>query len=181
MASSSPSWLVVAAKLPAQPSRHRVAVWRELRRAGALPLGGGTWALPAGPAATETIGQIRELVRRAPDGELLVLDASAHEEQTQVLLEASYTAAIEAEWTEFLADCDKYSAELRHEIKIEKFTLAELEEEEQSLDRLRRWHRGVDLRDRFGAVSTEHAGRRLKECSEELEQYAVLVYRALGQ
>ncbi|MFD0489375.1 Chromate resistance protein ChrB [Saccharopolyspora erythraea] len=33
-------------RLPAEPSRHRVAVWRELRKAGALLLGHGTWAIP---------------------------------------------------------------------------------------------------------------------------------------
>ena len=26
-------------RIPAEPSRHRVAVWRELRRTGAIPLG----------------------------------------------------------------------------------------------------------------------------------------------
>ena len=37
-------------RLPAEPSRHRVAVWRELRRAGAVPLGQGCWAVPEVPA-----------------------------------------------------------------------------------------------------------------------------------
>jgi hypothetical protein len=32
-----------------------------------------------------------------------------------------------------------------------KFTLAELEEEEQSLERLRRWYRDIRARDVFGA------------------------------
>src|SRR3954452_22881933 len=29
-------WLVLVVRVPADPSRHRVAVWRELRRAGAV-------------------------------------------------------------------------------------------------------------------------------------------------
>jgi hypothetical protein len=29
------SWRVITYRLPAEPSRHRVAVWRELRRLGA--------------------------------------------------------------------------------------------------------------------------------------------------
>ena len=29
-------WLVLLVRVPAQPSRHRVAVWRELRRVGAV-------------------------------------------------------------------------------------------------------------------------------------------------
>ena len=36
-------------KVPADPSRHRVAVWRELRKVGALSLGQGIWAVPEVP------------------------------------------------------------------------------------------------------------------------------------
>jgi len=181
MTGSPNSWVIVVARLPAQPSRHRVAVWRELRRAGALPLGGGTWILPAGPLITEVIDQIRDLVGRAETGQLFLLDAAPHDEATEQELAASYTAAIELEWQEFLSDCDKYCAELDKEIAISKFTLAELEEEEQSLERLRRWHRAVGLRDRFGAAASVEARRRLDECSDRLDQYAELVYGALGQ
>ncbi len=174
------AWLMVVARLPAQPSRHRVAVWRELRRAGALPLGGGTWTIPAGPAVAATVDQVRELVARA-EGELFVLDASPADPETRARLEATYTAAIEAEWLEFLSECEKYEAEIRKEIAIEKFTLAELEEEEQSLERLKRWERALRHRDRFGAASAAEAGRRGTECAARLEGYAELVYRALGQ
>ncbi len=45
-----------------------------------------------------------------------------------------------------------------NEIATEKFTLAELDEEEQSLERLRRWHREVTLRDVFGVPSALAAG-----------------------
>lgn len=39
-------WTVLTVRSPADPSRHRVAVWRELRRVGALLLGQGVWAIP---------------------------------------------------------------------------------------------------------------------------------------
>lgn len=145
-----------------------------------MALGGGTWALPSGPAATAAVGQVRELVLRA-EGELLVLDAGPTDDETRERLEGGYTAAIEAEWTELLSECAKYEAELRHEIEIQKFTLAELEEEEQSLDRLRRWHRALSLRDRFGAPSGAEAERQVAQCTAHLEAYAELVYQALGQ
>jgi hypothetical protein len=34
---------VIVVRVPAQPTRHRVAIWRELRRMGAVPLGQGSW------------------------------------------------------------------------------------------------------------------------------------------
>ena len=48
------------------------------------------------------------------------------------------------------ADCDKYLAELDHEERIGKYTLAEFEEEDQSLDRLRRWYRELRSRNLLG-------------------------------
>ena len=32
-------WVVLLARVAAEPSRHRVAVWRELRRLGAVAIG----------------------------------------------------------------------------------------------------------------------------------------------
>ncbi len=145
-----------------------------------MPLGGGTWTLPSAPSTNDTVAQVRELVARG-NGELFLLDAAPVDDETSHRLERTYTKSIEDEWQEFLRDCDKYSAELKRETTIEKFTLAELEEEEQSLERLRRWHRALGIRDRFGATSGPQASARLKDCATELDEYAELVYRALGQ
>jgi phosphoketolase len=80
-----------------------------------------------------------------------------------------------------VADCGKYEAELDKEIRIHKFTLAELDEEEQSLERLRRWYRELKVRDLFGAPSAVQAEQRLKHCAERLEDYADRVYQAVHQ
>ncbi|MBI1843219.1 MAG: chromate resistance protein ChrB [Actinobacteria bacterium] len=172
-------WIVAFVRLPSEPSRHRVAVWRELRCGGALPLGAGTWALPATPLAAETLDKVQELVERAAEGMLLLLDARGRDDASGSRLRELYTAAREEEWVEFLSDCSKYHAELEREIEKQKFTLAELEEEEQSLDRLRRWHRQIALRDIFTAPSAGAADAALRESVERLDDFAERVYRAL--
>src|SRR6266540_751460 len=58
---------------------------------------------------------------------------------------------------------------------------AELDEEEQSLDRLRRWYRDIKVRDLFGAPAAIEAEQRLKHCAERLEDYADRVYQAVHQ
>src|SRR5260370_839299 len=83
-----------------------------------------------------------------------------------------------AEWGEFTADGGRYEAELADEAAKGKRTLAELDEEEQSLERLRRWSRAIRTRDLFGAPSAACAERRLKECTGALEQFAEQVYQA---
>jgi hypothetical protein len=172
------SWTVLAVRVPAEPSRHRVAVWRELRRSGALSLGQGVWALPATPAFERGLERAVALIDRG-GGNALLLDARGRDTAQSETLEALFTTAREDEWTEFLAECAKYEAELDRELAHEKFTLAELDEEEQSLERLRRWHRDLKLRDLFGAPSANAADRQLKHCQARLEDFAEHVYAVL--
>lgn len=49
---------------------------------------------------------------------------------------------------------------------LDKLTLAELEEDKQSLDRLRRWHRELALRDVFHTPSAQLAAVAVKGSTE---------------
>jgi ABC-type sugar transport system substrate-binding protein len=170
---------VIIYRLPAEPSRHRVAIWRELRRLGAVPLQQGTWAVPRGEGFDAGFAQVTEAIKVA-GGQPVVL-AVAGRDAADARLEAQFTGQREAEWAEFVADCGKYEAELAGELAKGKLTPAELDEEEQSLDRLRRWYRTIRTRDLFGAPSAPLADRRLKECTEALEEFAGRVYQASEQ
>jgi hypothetical protein len=171
-------WTILTVRLPAEPSRHRVAVWRELRRAGALSLGQGVWALPATPAFDDGLQRALALAERG-GGEIVVLDARGRDANQAARLEALFTAGREAEWVEFVTECKKYETELDKEIADQKFTLAELDEEEQSLERLRRWYRELKLRDLFGAPSAASAEEHLRQSQTRLEDFAERVYAAL--
>jgi hypothetical protein len=173
-------WLVLVVRIPAEPSRHRVAVWRELRKAGALSLGQGVWAVPELPVFEAALHRTTELVARA-EGEVTTLAAAGKDATDDERLRGLYDEARRAEWTEFRRDCEKFEDELAKEIRIKKFTLAELEEEEQSLERLRRWHRDITSRDVFGTAEAAEASARLKDCAARCEEYAELVFRELHQ
>jgi len=170
-------WLVVAIRVPANPSRHRVAIWRELRRVGAVSVGGGTWAAPAAPVFADGLTKVADLVRRA-EGTVLTLDATPHTAADRDVLLAEFNAARAAEWAEFASECDKFEAEIAKERRIGKLTLAELDEEEHSLDRLRRWWRDLKARDIFTVPEGVDAEDKLKLCTETLDAYADEIYAA---
>lgn len=173
-------WLLLWVRLAAEPSRHRVAVWRELRRAGAVPFGQGTWILPDVPAFAEGLNRAIELAERG-DGDVVVLSATGRSDVDESELMVLFTAEREQEWAEFVADCSKFDAEIDKEIDQGKFTVAELEEEEQSLERLRRWYRAIKTRDVFGASTGAQADQQLKHCEQRLADYTERVFRALHQ
>jgi hypothetical protein len=157
-----------------------VAVWRELRRIGALSPGQGTWAVPDVPAFADGVIRVVELAQRG-EGAVVVLDAAGRAERDGARLEALFTADRQEELTEFLADCGKFDAEIDNEVRNAKFTMAELEEEEHSLERLRRWHRELKTRGVFGAPSADEAEQRLKHCTDRLAVYTELVFQSLHQ
>jgi hypothetical protein len=132
------SWIVFVYRLPAQPSRHRVGVWRELRRIGALPIQQSIYILPDDRTNLDALARVASVVEAA-EGESYLLRAEAVDEATRSRLEAAQLQAVEEEYQEFLSESSKFRQEIRKEIRIKKFTRAELAEEEHSFERLERW------------------------------------------
>jgi hypothetical protein len=137
------------------------------------------WALPNLPATEAVSGKARHHFHAA-GAELLMLDAAGHDQGSVTRLDVLYADARAEEWAAFTADCDKFLAEIDKGERIGKYTLAELEEEEQSLDRLRRWYRDLRVRDLLGTPPPADADQYLKRCSQRFDQYAERVYALLA-
>ncbi|MGW8481999.1 Chromate resistance protein ChrB [Microbacterium sp. NPDC055903] len=170
-------WVLAVVQVPSAPSRHRVAVWRELRRAGAVPVSQGTWALPGSEPFRPALARAGALASEG-GGSIAVFDVHPVDDEARALIEDAYRSARADEWREFIADTEKYTDEIAREIATEKFTFAELEEEEQSLDRLRRWHREIRRRDVLLLAEASAAADRLRACSDALDDFAERVYAA---
>jgi hypothetical protein len=169
------TWMVLIVRLTGATSRHRVAVWRELRRIGAAPVIQGVWTVPDTPHFKEAVSKVEELARKGSGDVIVLSTATAGAPGAEAMDTAFRTQRLE-EWKEFGGDCRKFEDEIAKEIRIEKFTLAELEEEEQSLDRLRRWHRELKSRNVLELPEATAAESHLKACGEALDAYAEMVY-----
>lgn len=177
---SATQWLILISRIPAEPSRHRVAVWRELRKAGAVPISSGAWALPQDPKFDPAIARVAHLCEKG-GGTLAVLITQPRDVSSGAMLPELFESARLDEWNEFIADCGKFLDEIDREIAKQKFTFGELEEEEQSLERLQRWIVDLDKRQFAGVAKTGAAAAReaLDRCVASLNHYAGLVYDAM--
>lgn len=169
-------WRVLTYRLAGEPSRHRVAVWRELRRVGAVALQSATWAIPAGDRFDEGLARVTALVERSGGQALCfgVLDS----DDTVATLESLYSAEREAEWADLRAACDEVRADLRSQIDQERFGLGELHQAEQLLDRLRRRQSELRTKDLFGTPSAAECERLLDEAVALLDELADHVHAA---
>src|SRR5574341_1251920 len=68
-------WLTLLMSLPPTPTRHRVGVWRKLKRMGAVNLRGSAWLLPENPETTELCQWlVQEIQSVKGEGTLLRVD-----------------------------------------------------------------------------------------------------------
>ncbi|MEN4446732.1 Chromate resistance protein ChrB [Mycobacterium sp. SM3041] len=173
-------WLILVVRIPAVPSRHRVATWRELRRGGALQIGQGVWAMPDVPVFADGVARVVQLAHRG-GGEVLTLSAAGRDRSESARLQEMFTAERTHEWAGFLSGCVEFDAQIDTAIANGELTIAALVDQEERLERLRRSHRDIKARDVFGAPVAAESHLRLERCAAHLADYAARVYRAVHQ
>ena len=82
------------------------------------------------------------------------------------------------QYREFLGRCADFEKEIAKEIAINKFTYAELEEEDTDLKKLQGWLEKIKKLDFYGATLAQEAAERLRACEALLDSYAKRVFDA---
>lgn len=173
--SADTTWLLLIYRVPSEPSRLRAMVWRRLKAAGAIYLANSVAALPESASTERTMRRLRaEVEEMGGSGQLLRAETLVGSAQ----IVAGFNAARDAEYAELLGRCEDFHAELEKETKAEKFTYAELEENEEDLAKLRAWLDKISARDTFGAPRRAQAWEAAESCAEALNEFAEHVYAA---
>jgi hypothetical protein len=171
------SWLLLTYKVPPEPAAKRIALWRRLKGMGGVYLQNGVCLLP------KTDDHIRRLKMLENDidemgGETVILETVALDRGQEEKVIARFKEDRDAQYREFLGKCAAFEAEIAKENAINKFTYAELEEEDTDLKKLQAWLEKIRKLDFYGASLAEEADRRLRGCEELLDAYAQQVFDA---
>jgi hypothetical protein len=169
-------WLQLVYKVPAEPSRKRTYIWRQVRGLGAVYLQDACCVLPRTDAAERALRQVAAKVREF-GGEAMLSVLGPAEPGWEERLVATLNRARDEEYEELLDTTERLEEEIAREIRKDKFTFAALEEIEDGYDRLERWLERVRARDPFGAPGGQNADARLAQAKTMLEAFAEQVQR----
>jgi hypothetical protein len=171
-------WQLLIYRLPATPSRARVAAWRELRRLGALPLQQSVAAVPELgdlPARLDAI-QRRIESEGGTAYRFRLLELSPEQEAA---LRRDWNELRTQEYAEIVEECEtKFEREVDFELFRGNLTGAEAEELEADLDKIKAWLRRVRARDLFDAEGRGEAEAAIARCERALEDFVERVYLA---
>ncbi len=99
-------WVLLVYRIPREPSRHRVAVWRKLRDLGALYLQDGVAALPDDAVTREQLEWLQLRVREA-GGEATLWEARPGTVAEETELVGAFRSSREKAYRSIIARADR--------------------------------------------------------------------------
>jgi hypothetical protein len=152
-----PRWVLLVYRLPREPSRHRVAVWRKLRDLGALYLQDGVAALPEDAVTREQLEWLQLRVREA-GGEATLWEARPGTMAEEAELVEAFRSSREEVYKAIIARAER----LRRKAQMGGDALSE------RLGKLEREFRAERRRDYFRSPLRGEAAGALKAAREAL-------------
>lgn len=148
-------WVLLAYRLPREPSTPRIAVWRKLKRLGVAQLLDGLVALPADARTREQLEWISDEIVQAGGTASVWLGRPGSAAQ-QRSVAAAMADAIAAEYRAVIADAVAVGD-------------ADLVERRRTLARLRRELHRIGLRDHFPPIERDQARSAVRALGELVE------------
>jgi hypothetical protein len=151
-------WVLLAYKVPREPSTPRIALWRALRRLGVVQVLDGLVALPADSRTREQLEWLAEGVVEA-GGEASVWLARPGSAAQERALAARMRDAVTVEYQRVVRDARAAAA-------------APAGQRKRTLARLRRQLTRIRRRDYFASDAREQALAEVQELAESVERAA---------
>lgn len=164
------TWLLLIYTIPAEPSRMRAFIWRKLKKIGAISIRDGVWTLPENACTTVVFRAIATKVEQF--GGEAILAERAHLNPTRAnAITVTCRTARAAEYEELAQEAEQFLMHMRRESKHRNFDVAELEELEQDLSKVKRWGEQIQARDYFSARGRGRVEELLRQCEDVLTSF----------
>lgn len=168
-------WFLLTYKVPSEPNRHRVALWRKLKGLGAVYLQSGACLLPMTDDHRRALKVIEKEIADI-GGEAILLESAALDRGQSEKVIARFRSDRDEAYKELLDRCDDFEAEIAKEIAANHYSYAEIEENDEDLKKLKVWFDKIGKLDYYGASLAGEAKKRLVRCEALLDSYANQVF-----
>jgi hypothetical protein len=171
------TWLLLTYKVPPEPAKKRVALWRRLKAMGAVYLQNGVCLLPK---TYEHVRQQKMIEHEISGmtGDSVILETVALDRAQEERVVGRFREDRDEAYREFLDKCDDFEREVAKEEAASHFTYAELEENDADLKKLQGWLDRIRRLDFYGATLRDEAEARMAGCEAVLDAYAQRVFDA---
>lgn len=169
-------FLLLAYRMPAKPTAGRVAVWRNLKKIGAVYLQDSVCVIPdTAPLRRELAPVLERIDGGGGRYHMLPLrKLPAAEEQKLVALFIEQSAQ---HYREIVENCEvNFVKEIEFEHFRQNFTYEEAEEIRMEFEKIGTWFERVQERDWFGAPNRDEAADWLRRCEGLLEVFEAKVF-----
>jgi hypothetical protein len=173
-------FLQLVYRMPAKPTAGRVAVWRSLKKAGAVYLQDSVCVVPdTGAMRAELDAVLARIDESGGSYHMLPLaDVPPEEEAKLVQLFVDQTTK---HYAEIVEDCEvNFVKEIEFENFRENYTYEEAEEIRMEFEKICTWFERVQERDWFGAPNEAEAREWLRRCESLLEEFEAKVFELKG-
>lgn len=170
MQTEGQGWVLFAYSVPSEPSTRRVALWRKLRGLGALYIQQSVCVVPDTAHFRSGLEGCKALAEDAA-GAVWMIAFTPSDEAGAARLLRDFQAIRSAEYAEFGERAEALLAELVRETAGAKFTFAELEEDEDEVEKLAKWLARIAKRDALDCVDGTRARSLMAECSAAIERF----------
>lgn len=169
-------FLVLAYRMPPKPTAGRVAVWRNLKKIGAVYLQDSVCVLPDRAALRRELTPVLDRIDESGGRyHLLPLRKAAPEEEQKLV--ALFVEQAEQHYREIVENCEvNFVKEIEFEHFRKNFTYEEAEEIRMEFEKICTWFDRVRERDWFDAPSAGDAERWLAKCEQLLEGFEARVF-----
>ena len=174
-------FLVLVYRMPAKPTAGRVAVWRLLKKAGAVYLQDSVCVFPDLPRVRRDLDSVLDRIdEKNGSYHLLPLRRLSEDEDAKVV--ALFRDQASNHYLEIVEDCEvNFVKEIEFEHFRQNYTYEEAEEIRMEFEKLCTWFDRVQARDWFDAPHRDEAQRWLRRCERMLEGFEAKVYERHGK
>jgi hypothetical protein len=171
-------FVVLIYRMPAKPTAARVAVWRQLKKIGAVYLQQSVCIFPDTAATRRELHPIMAKME-ASSGSFHLLPLRSPSELERAKLISEFRGQSAKQYQEIIENCEiNFQKEIEFETFRGNFTYEEAEEIRIEFDKIVGWFEAVTRRDWFGASNRTEAQGWLTRCEKLLERFEAQVYEA---